>query len=87
MSGIISYGAYIPVYRIRTADIATVWGEDVDRIEKGLGIMEKAVGGVLFSAALTSIVTGITEPIEFAFMFVAPVLYVVHAVLTGIWPL
>jgi PTS system N-acetylglucosamine-specific IIC component len=45
---------------------------------------KKAIGGVLFSAALTSIVTGITEPIEFAFMFVAPVLYVAHAVLTGI---
>jgi PTS system N-acetylglucosamine-specific IIC component len=45
---------------------------------------KKIVGGILFSAALTSIVTGITEPVEFAFMFVAPVLYVVHAVLTGI---
>jgi PTS system N-acetylglucosamine-specific IIC component len=44
----------------------------------------KVVGGILFSAALTSIVTGITEPIEFSFMFVAPVLYVLHAVLTGI---
>jgi len=46
MSGIIGYGAYIPVNRIKSADIATVWGEDVDRIEKGLGILEKAVGGV-----------------------------------------
>jgi PTS system N-acetylglucosamine-specific IIC component len=45
---------------------------------------KKAIGGVLFSAALTSLITGITEPIEFAFMFVAPVLYVIHAVLTGI---
>ena len=44
----------------------------------------KVVGGILFSAALTSIITGITEPIEFAFMFVAPVLYLLHAVLTGI---
>jgi len=44
----------------------------------------KVVGGILLSAALTSIITGITEPIEFAFMFVAPVLYVLHAVLTGI---
>jgi PTS system N-acetylglucosamine-specific IIC component len=42
------------------------------------------VGGIMFSAALTSFVTGITEPVEFAFMFVAPVLYVLHAVLTGI---
>ncbi len=45
---------------------------------------KKAIGGVLFSAALTSFLTGITEPIEFAFMFVAPVLYLVHAALTGI---
>ena len=44
----------------------------------------KVVGGILLSAALTSIVTGITEPIEFSFMFVAPLLYVLHAVLTGI---
>ncbi len=37
-----------------------------------------AVGGVMLSAALTSIITGITEPIEFAFIFVAPLLYVLH---------
>lgn len=41
------------------------------------------VGGIMFSAALVSFVTGITEPIEFAFIFVAPVLFVVHALLTG----
>ncbi|MEG1520143.1 MAG: PTS transporter subunit EIIC, partial [Clostridia bacterium] len=40
--------------------------------------------GIMISAALTAIVVGITEPIEFAFMFAAPVLYVVHAVLTGV---
>lgn len=44
----------------------------------------KAVGGLLFSMALTSFLTGITEPIEFTFMFVAPVLYAIHAVLTGL---
>jgi glucose PTS system EIICBA or EIICB component len=38
----------------------------------------RAIAGVLISAGLTSIVTGITEPIEFAFIFVAPLLYVVH---------
>ncbi len=43
-----------------------------------------AVGGIMLSAALTAFVTGVTEPIEFAFMFVAPVLYGVHVVLTGI---
>lgn len=41
----------------------------------------KAVAGVMISAALTSIVTGITEPIEFAFIFVAPLLFVLHVVL------
>lgn len=41
----------------------------------------KAVAGVMMSAALTSIVTGITEPIEFAFIFVAPVLFGLHVVL------
>ncbi|MFI8853767.1 PTS transporter subunit EIIC [Streptomyces sp. NPDC053499] len=44
----------------------------------------KAVTGMMVSLALTSFVTGITEPIEFTFMFIAPVLYVVHAVLTAV---
>ncbi|NUS25644.1 MAG: PTS transporter subunit EIIC [Streptomyces sp.] len=44
----------------------------------------KAVGGMMISLALTSFVTGITEPIEFAFMFIAPALYVIHAVLTAL---
>ena len=43
----------------------------------------KAVGGMLLSLALTSFLTGVTEPIEFTFMFLAPVLYAIHAVLTG----
>src|SRR5688500_1033952 len=42
------------------------------------------VGGIMISAALTSFLTGITEPIEFAFLFVAPVLYAMHAVLAGL---
>jgi PTS system glucose-specific IIC component len=41
------------------------------------------VGGIMFSAALTSFLTGITEPLEFSFLFVAPVLYATHAVLAG----
>ena len=41
------------------------------------------VGGIMISAALTAFLTGITEPIEFAFLFVAPVLYVIHALLAG----
>ena len=43
-----------------------------------------ATGGLLFSMALTSFLTGVTEPIEFTFMFLAPALYAVHAILTGL---
>jgi PTS system glucose-specific IIC component len=43
----------------------------------------KRIGAFMISAALTSFLTGITEPIEFSFMFVAPVLYVLHALLAG----
>lgn len=44
---------------------------------------KKAVTGMLLGVAFTSFLTGITEPIEFAFMFLAPVLFLVHALLTG----
>ncbi|KXB72687.1 MAG: maltose/glucose-specific PTS transporter subunit IIC [Peptostreptococcus sp.] len=44
----------------------------------------KVVGGLLFSAALTSMLTGITEPIEFTFLFVAPFLYLIHCVFAGL---
>ncbi len=44
---------------------------------------KKVAGGLLISAALTSMLTGITEPIEFTFIFVAPFLYAVHSVLAG----
>jgi PTS system N-acetylglucosamine-specific IIC component len=42
------------------------------------------VGGILMSMALTAFLTGVTEPVEFSFMFLAPVLYVIHAILTGL---
>lgn len=45
---------------------------------------KKIVGGLLLSAALTSMLTGITEPLEFTFLFVAPALYVVHCVFAGL---
>ena len=45
---------------------------------------KKQVGTILLSAAFASFVTGVTEPLEFSFMFVAPVLYFIHALLTGI---
>ncbi|MEU4323381.1 PTS transporter subunit EIIC [Nocardia fluminea] len=44
---------------------------------------KKLVGGIMLSTGLTAFVTGITEPLEFSFMFVAWPLYVVHAILTG----
>lgn len=49
------------------------------RIEK-----RKIVGALLFSAALTAMITGITEPIEFTFLFVAPLFYAIHCVFAGI---
>lgn len=45
---------------------------------------KKAVAGLLLSAALTSMLTGITEPLEFTFLFVAPVLYGIHCVFAGL---
>ncbi|WP_221584334.1 N-acetylglucosamine-specific PTS transporter subunit IIBC [Microbacterium sp. G2-8] len=45
---------------------------------------KKVAAGILFSAAISSFFVGITEPLEFSFMFLAPVLYVIHAVFTGI---
>ena len=45
---------------------------------------KKVAGGLLLSAALTSMLTGITEPIEFTFLFVAPALYVIHSIMAGL---
>lgn len=45
---------------------------------------QKAAAGLLLSAALTSMLTGITEPLEFTFLFVAPVLYVIHCIFAGL---
>lgn len=45
---------------------------------------KKLVGGLLLSAAITSMLTGITEPIEFTFLFVAPLLYVIHSIFAGL---
>lgn len=44
----------------------------------------KVVGGLLLSASLTAILTGITEPLEFTFLFVSPLLYVIHCILAGL---
>ena len=45
---------------------------------------KKITGSLLLSATLTAMLTGITEPIEFTFLFVAPILYVIHALLAGV---
>ena len=45
---------------------------------------KKIVGSLLVSAAFTSLLTGITEPLDFTFLFVAPVLYVVHCIMAGL---
>ena len=45
---------------------------------------KKAAGGLLLSAALTAMLTGITEPLEFTFLFVAPILYVIHSIFAGL---
>lgn len=45
---------------------------------------KKQIASLMIAAALASFFTGVTEPLEFAFMFVAPVLYVIHALLTGL---
>lgn len=51
--------------------------------KNALPAKKKAVGGLLLSAALTSMITGITEPLEFTFLFVAPILYGIHCVFAG----
>jgi PTS system D-glucosamine-specific IIC component len=45
---------------------------------------KKIAAGILFSAALTCFLTGITEPVEFTFIFVAPILYVFNAIMAGL---
>lgn len=52
--------------------------------KEALPSQKAKVGGIFLAAAVASFFTGITEPLEFAFMFVAPILFVIHAVLTGI---
>jgi len=53
--GIISYGTYIPKYRIKVEEIARIWGEDAETIKKGLGIYEKSVPGIDEDTATISV--------------------------------
>ena len=64
------------LYEVITAAFAMYLAAPKDR--------RAQVGGLLLSVALTAFLTGVTEPLEFMFMFLAPVLYAAHAVLTGI---
>jgi PTS system N-acetylglucosamine-specific IIC component len=66
----------IMMFGLPAAAIAMWQAARVDR--------RKAVGGILLAGALTSFLTGVTEPLEFSFLFVAPVLFGIHAILTGI---
>ena len=75
-AGMLSGGFLFKMYGLPAAAIAIWHSAKPENRAK--------VGGIMISAALTSFLTGITEPIEFSFMFVAPVLYVIHALLTGL---
>ncbi|MEJ6007487.1 PTS glucose transporter subunit IIBC [Paucibacter sp. AS339] len=74
-AGILAGAFLFKMFGLPAAAIA-IW--HTARPEKKL-----AVGGMMVSAALTSFLTGITEPIEFAFLFVAPMLYFLHACLAA----
>jgi hydroxymethylglutaryl-CoA synthase len=55
MIGIVGYGVYVPKYRIKPEEIARVWGEEGERIRKGLGIEEKSVPGIDEDAATLAV--------------------------------
>jgi len=55
MTGILSYGSYIPKFRIRVEEIARVWGEDAEKIKSGLGVYEKSVPGIDEDAATIAV--------------------------------
>jgi PTS system N-acetylglucosamine-specific IIC component len=69
---------YFPVLMFGLPGAAVAIWRSAPRHRRG------AVGGLMVSAALTAFVCGVTEPIEFAFMFVAPALYAIHVLLTGV---
>lgn len=69
MIGIVSYGVYIPKYRIKPTDIATAWGKEAPEVEKSLGVLEKAVAAVdedaitlAIEASQRAIFTGQIDP-------------------------
>jgi len=75
-AGKLSGGFIFKMYGLPAAAIA-IW--QASKIEN-----KAKIGGIMLSAALTAFLTGITEPIEFAFILVSPMLYVIHAILAGL---
>lgn len=75
-AGVFTTGFFpIMMFGLPAACIAMIMASKSDR--------RKKVAGLLLGMALTSFVTGVTEPIEFSFMFISPLLYVIHALLTA----
>ncbi|MHA1961246.1 MAG: hydroxymethylglutaryl-CoA synthase [Candidatus Thorarchaeota archaeon] len=77
MVGIVGYGVYIPRYRIKTEEIARVWGEDGARLAKGLGVFEKSVPGpdedvatISVEAARNAIKYGEIDPLDIGAVYV-----------------
>jgi PTS system glucose-specific IIC component len=75
-SGNMAGGYFFKMFGLPAACIAMILAAKPEQ--------RKVTAGILGSAALTSFLTGITEPIEFSFLFVAPLLYVVHAIMAGL---
>ncbi|TFF91295.1 hydroxymethylglutaryl-CoA synthase [Candidatus Thorarchaeota archaeon] len=77
MVGITGYGVYVPRYRIKTADIAAVWGENGEALAKGLGVYEKSVPGpdedvatISVEAARNAIKRGEVDPLDIGAVYV-----------------
>lgn len=75
-AGHLAGGYFIKVWGLPAAALAMWRSADTKQ--------QRQTAGVMLSAALTCAITGVTEPVEFAFLFVAPLLYLLHAVLTGL---
>jgi hydroxymethylglutaryl-CoA synthase len=77
MVGIVGYGVYVPRYRIKTEEIAAVWGEDGPKLAKGLGVFEKSVPGpdedvatISVEAARNAIKQGAIDPTDIGAVYV-----------------
>ncbi|MHA1769827.1 MAG: hydroxymethylglutaryl-CoA synthase [Candidatus Thorarchaeota archaeon] len=76
-AGIAGYGVYVPRYRIKTSEIASVWGEDGEKLAKGLGVFEKSVPGpdedvatISVEAARNAIKRGNVNPLDIGAVYV-----------------